>query len=328
MTCIACFLLGMVVTGTPAAGLVRTPPAAAETDAMNEPETPLPWINDLWDYNDPAASESRFGDLLDRARAAGEEAYAVEVLTQIARAQGLAQRFDEARATLAEAESRLLPEMATARVRVLLERGRVENSSGDPEGSVTWFEQALDLASGAGLEFYAVDAAHMLGIVVPGEGSLTWNRKAMEMAEAAADPRARRWMGSLSNNLGWTYHDLGRHADALAMFEKHLAIRTEEGDTVQMGIARWSMAKELRLLGRVEEALAAQQALLEMPQRQGNDAEGYTREEVGECLLALGRGEEARPHFARAWELLHEDPWLRRDEAERLDRLRRLSGMD
>ena len=327
MTRITCFLVGMVAAGTAAAGFAPTP-AAAETQAMNEPQKPLPWINDLWDYNDPAASEARFRDLLERARAAGEDAYAAEVLTQIARAQGLAQRFDEARATLEEAESRLTPDMTTARVRVLLERGRVQNSSGDPEGSATLFEQALEAAAGAGLEFYAVDAAHMLGIVVPGEGSLDWNRKAMEMAEAATDPRARGWMGSLSNNLGWTYHDLGRYADALAMFEKHLAIRTAEGDTVQMGIARWSMAKELRMLGRVEEALDVQRALLEMPQRRNNESEGYTQEEIGECLLALERGEEARPHFARAWELLHEDPWLRRDESERLDRLRRLGGMD
>jgi len=317
----ACFaLMPVVLAGLWAAG------AAAEKEPMNQDATGLPWINDLWNYDDPTASEARFRELLTRAREAGEVPYSVEVLTQIARAQGLQQRFDDARATLEDVESRLTPEMHTARVRMLLERGRVENSSGDPQGSVTWFEQALALATENGLEFYAVDAAHMLGIVMPGEGSLAWNQKAMQMAEAAKDPRARRWMGSLSNNLGWTYHDLGRHADALAMFEKHLAIRTEQGDTLQMGIARWSMAKELRFLGRVEEALAAQESLLTYPGRQDNDSEGYTQEEIAECLLALGRKNEARPHFARAWELLREDPWLKRDEADRLDRLRKLGG--
>lgn len=322
------WLVALVAVGLGAAGFGPDPSVATEDSSMTQSDSSLPWINDFWNYDDPAASEARFRELLEQAQSAGESEYAVEVMTQIARAQGLDQRFDEARATLKEAESRLEPGMSTARVRVLLERGRVENSSGDPGGSVALFQKALDQAEEAGLEFYAVDAAHMLGIVVPGQGSLDWNRKAMEMAEAASDPRARRWMGSLSNNLGWTYHDMGRYEDALAMFKKHLAIRTEEGDTVQMGIARWSMAKELRMLGRTEEALAAQQALLEMPQRQNNESEGYTQEEIAECLLALGRGEEARPHFARAWELLHTDPWLARDEKERLERLRRLGGKD
>jgi len=36
---------------------------------------------------------------------------------------------------------------------------------------------------------------------------------------------------------------------------------------------------------------------------------------------------EAAPHFARAWELLHNDPWLSRDEPERLARLKRLGGV-
>lgn len=50
------------------------------------------------------------------------------------------------------------------------------------------------------------------------------------------------------------------------------------------------------------------------------------REELGECLLALGRPAEARPHFSRphfsrAHELLSQDLWLREHEPERLTRL-------
>jgi tetratricopeptide (TPR) repeat protein len=214
--------------------------------------------------------------------------------------------------------------MKAPQVRSLLERGRALNSSGKPGNSVRYFEDALKLARDAGLEFYAVDAAHMLGIATKGEDSLRWNEEAIRMSEAAKDPRAQRWLGPLYNNTGWTYFDLRRYDDALRMFQKDLAFRTPSGNKVEIGIARWSAAKVLRYLGRVDEALKTQMELLQLPELQGGDNEGYTQEEVGECLLVLGRGIEASPHFAVAWKLLHDDPWLKRDEAKRLDRMKRL----
>jgi tetratricopeptide (TPR) repeat protein len=215
--------------------------------------------------------------------------------------------------------------MPGVKVRLLLERGRVRNSSGDPAASIPLFEESFEAASASGLDGLAVDAAHMLGIVEPGEAGIRWNERALALAEISAEPEARRWRGSLYNNLGWAYHDLGRHDEALEMFESHLRVRTEEGDQVQARIARWSIAKTLRVLGRLEEALAIQTELLAELQAEGG-RDGYVNEELAECLLALGRAEQARPHFARAWEILHEDPWLARDEADRLARLATLGA--
>lgn len=274
-----------------------------------------------WNFDDPAGTEARFRKALPHAEASDDDAYLAEVLTQIGRAQGLQMHFDEAKGTLERAASLITPDMSKAQVRLLLERGRVRNSSGDPSGSIPLFEEALELAGFSGLDGLAVDAAHMLGIVEPGEAGLRWNQVALRVAEASADPTARRWRGSLYNNLGWTYHDLGRHQDALAMFEAHLEVRTEEGDVVQAAIARWSIAKTYRFLGRVQEALALQMQLLADIERRGDQPDGYVHEEIAECLLALGRPEEARPHFGRAWEVLHQDPWLQRDQPERLARL-------
>jgi hypothetical protein len=55
------------------------------------------------------------------------------------------------------------------------------------------------------------------------------------------------------------------------------------------------------------------------------ETDGYVFEEIAECLLALGRDDEARPSFARAYELLSRDP----DEVDpvRLERLRALGGL-
>ncbi len=289
-----------------------------------EGEASLPDIDALWDFSDPAGTESAFRKLLPAVRKSGDGAYLAELLSQIARTQGLQQKFDEAHATLDQADGLMEPGMHRAKVRVLLERGRVVNSSGKPTESVSVFEQALRMAEDTGLEYYAVDAAHMLGIVTKGEPSINWNRKALAFAETAQDPRARRWAGVLYNNLGWTYHDLGRHGDALQMFESHLPLLLTEGNQKKIGICRWSIAKMYRHLDRVQEALTIQHDLLELPERQGNLSEGYTREEIAECLIQLDREAEAQPHFARAWELMHGDPWLSRDEPERIERIKRL----
>ena len=50
-------------------------------------------------------------------------------------------------------------------------------------------------------------------------------------------------------------------------------------------------------------------------------------EELGECLLAHGRGDEARPFFARAHEELSKDAYLAENEVARLERLRQLGAM-
>ncbi|MCA9285659.1 MAG: tetratricopeptide repeat protein, partial [Phycisphaerales bacterium] len=284
-------------------------------------------LDALWDHADPAASEHRFRRLLvdGGSNLSGDEQ--AEILTQVARALGLQQRFDEGHAILDEIESSATPVDPLIRVRLLLERGRLFNSAGSRDRAVPLFAAALDLAQEHGMEFLGVDAAHMLAIVEPGERSIEWNRRALDLAAGATDPRARRWRGALWNNLGWSLHELGRHEEARQAFEQHLAIRLSEDNEPQAAIARWSMAKMLRHLDRPAEALSILESIRDHPDRQNNASEGYTREEIGNCLIALGRDGEASSHLARAWALLHDDPWLQRDEPERLARLRRLGGL-
>jgi tetratricopeptide (TPR) repeat protein len=280
-----------------------------------------------WDYDRPGETEARFRALLPAARASGNRDYLVQLLTQIARTEGLQRRFDDAERTLAEAESLLTSDTAVARVRLKLEQGRVLNSSKRRDQSKPLFLEAWNLARQAGSHAFAVDAAHMLGLVETGEASITWNERAMSLAESSPDPKARRWLGSLYNNLGWTYHGRGRYATAFDLFQKALTEREKEGKKPEIRIARWCMARCLRSLGRVEEALAAQRALYEEFQAEGG-MDGYVVEEIAECLLLSKREEEAKPHFAHAYRELSRDPWLRDNEAPRLERLARLGGVE
>lgn len=216
----------------------------------------------LWNYGDPAGTEARFRELLSDATVANDISYRLELLTQIARAQGLQQKFDDAHRTLNDVEKELTNTLTRARVRYALERGRVFNSSKMIDSARPLFLQAWELAVASGEDNYAVDAAHMMAIIEPPEETLRWNLKALEFAERSSNENARRWIGSLYNNIGWTYYPMGEFEIALEMFQKAWAWHAERvGSPTQIRIARWCVAKTLRALGRVEEALQMQRDL-------------------------------------------------------------------
>ncbi len=293
----------------------------------------LPDMDSLWDFQDPSGSETRFRELAQQPGTGEQPAYLACVLSQLARALGLQRRFTEAEAVLADAETaaaRAVPAPAAGecavhpfRVRLLLERGRVLNSSGDKTASIPCFREAWNQALAAGEEFLAVDAAHMLGIVETPDVALEWNHRAIQHAEQAGAPRARRWLGSLYNNTGWTHFDRGELGAALEMFEQCLAFHQAAGRGRETRIAQWSIARVLRAQGDPAAALSRQQAL-EAEWAASGGQDGYVYEELGECLLALGRDEEARPWCARAHTLLSQDAWLQANEPARLTRLRML----
>ena len=292
----------------------------------NEPAiSVLPDFDSLWDYGDPAATEARFRELLSLALESPNIAYRASLLSQIARAQGLQQRFEHAHRTLDEVQLLLPAADARARIRYLLERGRVFNSSHRVTEAHSLFLAAWELACEVGEDFHAIDAAHMLAITATQEHRLEWLERATARAQASTDARAGGWLGSLYNNIGWSCHDLGRYEDALAAFWLCFDWQRAAGKEAEARIASWSIARVLRSLGRIQEALEMQLANLAELQDLGT-SDGYVEEEIAECLLALGRGQEARAHFARAFSLLSSDIWLRRDEPDRLTRLSELAG--
>lgn len=283
----------------------------------------LPTIDKLWDWDNAAVSEHRFRELLPRARAAGNPGYLVEAMSQVARALGRQSRFAEGHQVLDEAEAHLKPGLDRARVRCLLERGRLFNSGKQPEKSKPLFLRAWELGNRCGEEALALDAAHMLGIVENPDQALEWSHRAISLAEKSEKPDVRGWLGPLYNNTGWTYYDRGEYPRALELLRKAEAFYRERGTPAQIRIARYSVGKTLRALGKVEEALSIQQAVRQ-ELTAAREEDGYIEEELGECLLALKRDAESPPHFRRAYELLSKDRWLVENEPKRLERLKRL----
>ncbi len=290
------------------------------------PMTRLPDLRDLWNWGDAAASEESFRSLLPRAEATGDDGFRLEIRTQVARALGLQGRFEEAHAELDDVEAGIEGGAhPRAAVRYALERGRALRSSGHPEEARPFFESGWADGRASGDEDLAVDAAHMVALVTTGDEALSWNEKALTLAESSTQDGARRWRASLYHNIGWTHHDSGRFDAALEAFEKAVPLRVEQGKTGPRRVAEWAVARALRSLQRLDQALAIQERLQAEWSADGG-SDGYVEEELAECLHALGRVDEARPWFLRAHASLSADPWMVKNEADRLARLAALGA--
>lgn len=255
-------------------------------------------LDPLWDHARPAVTEARMREALATAR--GDDALILR--TQIARTHGLRRDFERARVELAEIEPALAGAGAQARVRHALELGRTWSSAVHPPASQTdearaaaraAFQRAIDLSREAALDDLTVDALHMMAFVdtAPAE-QLRWGRAALDVIEHSSQPAARRWEGSIRNNVGYALHQLARYPEALAQFEAALQARRRDGASPkQIRIARWMVAWTLRALGRVDEAIESQQQL----EREGaaaGEPDPYVFEEL--ALLHRARGDQAR----------------------------------
>lgn len=297
-------------------------------EAKNYQDPNLTNFDELWNFSKPNETEQAFRQLLPMATTSGNIDYYLQLLTQIARTQGLQQHFEAAHATLNEVSKELNKVSKRTLIRYLLERGRVYNSSGEVSQSKPIFTEAWEIAQQSGEDFYAIDAAHMLAIVETPEQQILWNECALQLAEQSKDPKAQKWLGSLYNNLGWTYHDLKQYDQALDLFLRGLLWRESVNDESGAFVARWSVARTYRSLGQLDEALALQQRLLDEINNSDNKLppDGYVLEEIAECLLALGKDKQAKPYFTKAYKILSEDIWLIKNEAPRLARLKTLGA--
>jgi tetratricopeptide (TPR) repeat protein len=127
------------------------------------------------------------------------------------------------------------------------------------------------------------------------------NEVEKELADAGPRPRIRYLLerGRTHNSGGeaekarvffveaWDLHDMGRFAEALPVFEEALAVWLARGKPKQILVAKWSVARCLRSLGRNEDALAILHEL-EAEHGAADSIDGTVFEEIAENLAALG----------------------------------------
>jgi tetratricopeptide (TPR) repeat protein len=202
----------------------------------------------LWNFDDLDVSERRLRTQLENEQS--DEGRA-EVLTQLARAHGLRDHFDEGDRLLDDAAA-LAGGSLIASIRIRLERGRLRRSSGDVAGALPLFESAYETAIEAGKQFLAADAAHMAALAAPDrQAMLAWTEKGMRIAEASSDPQVSYWLGPLLNNLGSAYMESGEYEEALDNFQRALEVRKRYPDNPKgIQFAKEAVAEALTALGR------------------------------------------------------------------------------
>ena len=209
-------------------------------------------LRPLWDFDDLEGSERRFEEQLQKE---ASDAGRAEVLTQLARVQGLRGEFAAGDKLIDQAEA-LSDGGAAVRARIQLERGRLRNSGGDPFAALALFEAAFQIAEEGSGPFLAADAAHMAAIASRHrKGKTEWTERGIRIATESPDRDVSYWLGPLYNNLGWEYQDAGEYEAALDAFQCALAARERYPEMPALiQHAKEAVAEALRALGREEEA--------------------------------------------------------------------------
>jgi len=278
----------------------------------------------LWDYGKPEETHRKFKVLLDKTNAEGQAAYVAQLYTQLARTQSLQDSWDQAYGYLDKANKYISDADTTSRIRYLLELGRTYNSSGKTSLAYDTFLEAWELGKSSNVDGYTVDAGHMLAIAsdTP-DKTLKWNLESVKVAQNSNQPEAQRWLGSLYNNLGWTYFDADDYQTALSYFDKALAEQEKLGLDENIRIAKLCIGKVKRILGDREDALNIQKDLLAEYQAIDLESE-YVYEELALCYAEQGDSTRASHYAKLAYNLLSQDKWMVENQSDRLAHIKTL----
>ncbi|NUR26620.1 MAG: AfsR family transcriptional regulator [Catenulispora sp.] len=103
------------------------------------------------------------------------------------------------------------------------------------------------------------------------------------------------------NLLAMTRADLGLDEDAIALYERAVAVSREFKDVAAEAAARQNMARSLLVLGRVEDALTSTLAGLELSRALGDDVStGYALFQTGSVYLETRAYQESLTYFVDA----------------------------
>jgi len=276
----------------------------------------------LWDFDDLDRTEARLREQLGEETSQSGRA---EVLTQLARVEGLRGAFGRGDVLVDEAEALAPPSSGVARTRIALERGRLRRSSGDPDAARPLFESAYATALETQQYFLAADAAHMVALVAGDrDGFVDWTERGIALA--GEHESAAYWLGPLLNNLGWEYYEAGDLELALDAFQRALRARERDaGNAHATEIARYAVGKALRASGRSEEAIPLLEQAVAWAEAQGA-ADCWFHEELAEEYAAVGRSDDARQQGMLAIPLLERDDPSFADDPARAERLAELAG--
>ena len=278
----------------------------------------------------PEEIENNLRKLLPQANSLENKSLYLQILSQIALAQAMQKKFDVAHATLDMAEASLEPEYSLARVRILLERGRVFHQADNMDAALPLFKESYELSAENGFDCHTVNAAHMIAIVIKDiNEKISWNLKAISLAEKTDGERCLTWLSVLHNNLAQNYIEAEQYQNALFSFEKCKEYAEKKEEMIVMRGAKWGIARSLRSLNKLDEAFNIQISLLKeyddivqnktLPMGLIVVGRGMVYEELAEIYLA-----HAKKYAEFAYHDLSQDPWCAKLIPERLEKMKQL----
>lgn len=286
-------------------------------------------LDQLWNPADVVGSEVAYRALLPEGQklTGRDRCYLIDLYSLIGRSQALQEKYADARLSLDAAEALLEEEQAvypvSARIRWLIEKGRLHILAKTPSQAKGYFSEAWTLSINSAEDYFAVEIAQLLAATEPRKTQQKWLSRAIEIAESSPLPKAKRWLGGLYTSLGWKLYDLRQFESSLSAFQTALRYHKAQGTPREAFVAQWSIGKILRAIGKTEEALSIQKALL-ADLGIGRERDGRLYEELAECLQTLRRTTEAQLYFELAYRELSADEWIKDNQPVKLKRMKDL----
>lgn len=281
----------------------------------------------------PIEIEKKINKLLPSAKSLKNKSIYLQMLSRLAVAQALQKKFKLAHKTLDKAENELTPEQALVQVRLLLERGRVFIIAYDFKAALPHVKKCYQLSKKYKLEMYAIDAAHMMPVIVNNvKDKIKWNKIAINIAEKSRNKKeAKEWIKILHQAIGLNYIEAKQYKKALLSFKKSKQLVEKSGPKILAIGAKIGIAKSLRLLNQIDDALDIQIKLIKdcniLKNKNLHPIEinlfyGWIYEELAE--LHLKKVMEFSP---LAYQHLSKDPWHIKNVPARLARMQKLSKL-
>jgi len=286
-------------------------------------------LDQLWNPADVLASEAVFNGLLpDAHKLTGKDrSFLIELLSLIGRSEAFQMKFSQAASSLEKAETLLNEQnsnyLVSARIRWLIEKGRFYILKKTPSQARGLFSEAWTLAINSGEDYFAVEIAQLMATSEPEKAQQEWIVRSLEIAENSSNQKTKEWLGGLYTGYGWKLFDLRQYEKSLEIFQKALQNFKARGPSRGAFVAQWAIGKTLRALGKTEEALSVQKALL-AELGIGGVRDGRLYEELAECLQTLHRTTEAQLYFELAYRELSNEEWVKDNQSLKLKRLKDL----
>ena len=285
----------------------------------------FPDVDGFWADKTITQTEFAIRETLNQQQADDQKLNRIETLTQLVRLLNILGNSAEATATLKQAQDIMTscePSALRTRaeIRLAIENGRHLWLARNPARAQTFFNQAWTLATANKEYFFAIDAALMLAVTQPPKFQNEWINKAIDLAEKTDEPQAKLWLSHLYLVKGWQYFDFHRYDEALQSFTKAFERPRDKGVTISLQIIRWSIARALRSLNKLQEALEIQNTLLLELSSTGK-TNGYILLEIAECLQLLQKTEEAKSFYELAHKELNADAWYLDNHKAELNRM-------